>query len=302
MINEIGFIGIGTLGRPVAIRLINAGYKLTVFDIREEAICTLTALGAHRANSPSDVASKVPVVLVCLPTPEIVREVALGRDGIVNGTSVKLYIDLSTTGTIVSQVVADGLREKDISVLDSPVSGGIAAAAKGGLTLMVSGPSALFEEYRPLLESIGKQVIHVGEKVGLGQTMKLINNLLSATALAVSSEAFVLGAKAGLDPEMMLQVVNSSSGRNSATADKFPKSVLPRTFDYGFKTSLAYKDIKLCIEQAETLGVPMWVGNAVKQLWGFAVSQGAGPMDFTTIIQYIEAWAGVEVRGKQRRS
>jgi 3-hydroxyisobutyrate dehydrogenase-like beta-hydroxyacid dehydrogenase len=105
-----------------------------------------------------------------------------------------------------------------------------------------------------------------------------------------------LGVKAGLDPEIMLRVINASTGRNSATEDKFPRSILPRTFDWGFKTDLIYKDLKLCLEQAETLGVPMWVGNAVRQLWAYAVSQGGGPRDFTTIIQYIESWAGVEVR------
>jgi 3-hydroxyisobutyrate dehydrogenase-like beta-hydroxyacid dehydrogenase len=125
--------------------------------------------------------------------------------------------------------------------------------------------------------------------------MKLINNLLSATAMIVSSEAFVLGVKAGLDPEVMLKIINSSSGRNSATEDKFPRVVLPRTFDSGFKTDLMYKDLKLCLEEAENLNVPMWVGNAVRQLCAYAISQGGGPRDFSTIIQYIEAWAGVEV-------
>jgi len=125
--------------------------------------------------------------------------------------------------------------------------------------------------------------------------MKLVNNLLNATALAASSEAFVLGVKAGLDPEIMLRVINKSTGRNSATLDKFPRSILPRTFDWGFSTDLMYKDVKLCLEQAETLGVPMWVGSAVRQLWSYVVGQGGGTRDFTTIIQYIEAWAGVEV-------
>lgn len=161
---------------------------------------------------------------------------------------------------------------------------------------MVSGQMSVFEQVKPVLEIIGKNVIYVGQRSGLAQMMKLVNNLLSATALAASSEAFVLGVKAGLDPEIMLNVINASSGRNSATEDKFPRSILPRTFDYGFKTDLMYKDLKLCLEQAEILGVPMWVGNAVRQLWAYTVSQGGGPRDFTTIIQYIESWAGVEVR------
>ncbi len=299
MTKKIGFVGIGNMGLPMAIRLIDKGYGLTIFDIREAAVSSLMQRGAQVANSPAEVASHVETVLVSLPTPEVVQEVALGPNGIVKGSTVRCYVDLSTTGKRVAELVAEGLSRKGISVLDAPVSGGVSGAEKGTLTVMASGQMLVFEQLKPLLEIIGKNVIYVGEGAGLAQMMKLINNLLSATALAASSEAFVLGVKAGLNPETMLQVINSSSGRNSATEDKFPKSVLPRTFDYGFKTELAYKDIKLCLEQAEFLGVPMWVGNAVRQLWAYVMSQGGGPRDFTSIIQYIEAWVGVQV-GKSK--
>ena len=296
MTKRLGFIGIGNMGLPIALRLIDRGYGLIVFDIREDAVHPLVARGARAANSPSDVASEAQTVLVSLPTPDVVQEVALGPHGIMNGSAVKVYVDLSTTGSQVAELVARGLGEKGISVLDAPVSGSVQGAMKGTLTVMVSGQMSVFEQVKPVLEIIGKNVIYVGQRSGLAQMMKLVNNLLSATALAASSEAFVLGVKAGLDPEIMLNVINASSGRNSATEDKFPRSILPRTFDYGFKTDLMYKDLKLCLEQAEILGVPMWVGNAVRQLWAYTVSQGGGPRDFTTIIQYIESWAGVEVR------
>lgn len=296
MTKRLGFIGIGNMGLPMALRLIDRGYGLAVFDIREDAVSPLVARGARAANSPADVASEVQTVFVSLPTPNVVQEVALGPNGIVNGSAVRVYVDLSTTGPQVAEVVANGLGERGVSVLDAPVSGGVLGAEKGTLTVMVSGPTSVFEQVKPVLEIIGENVIHVGERPGLAQIMKLVNNLLNATALAASSEAFVLGVKAGLDPEIMLKVINASTGRNSATEDKFPRSILPRTFDWGFKTDLIYKDLKLCLEQAETLGVPMWVGNAVRQLWAYAVSQGGGPRDFTTIIQYIESWAGVEVR------
>jgi len=296
MTNKVGFIGIGNMGLPMARRLIDRGYGLTVFDIREEAVHPLVTRGARAANSPAEVASEVHTVLVSLPTPDIVREVALGPFGIVKGATVRTYVDLSTTGPQVAQLVANGLGEKRISALDAPVSGGVSGAEKGTLTVMVSGATSVFEELKPVLGVIGKNVIYVGERPGLAQTMKLVNNMLNATALAASSEAFVLGMKAGLDPEVMLKVINESTGRNSATEDKFPRSILPRSFDWGFTTNFMYKDLKLCLEHAETLGVPMWVGNAVRQLWAYAVSQGGGPRDFTTIIQYIESWAGVEVR------
>jgi 3-hydroxyisobutyrate dehydrogenase-like beta-hydroxyacid dehydrogenase len=296
MTKRLGFIGIGNMGLPMALRLIDRGIGLTVFDIREDAVHPLVTRGARAVSSPADVASEVQTVLVCLPTPDVVGEVALGPHGIAEGSAVRAYVDLSTTGLKVAELVANGLGERGISVLDAPVSGGVLGAEKGTLTVMASGPTSVFERVKPILEVIGKNVIYVGQRPGLGQMMKLVNNLLSATALVASSEAFVLGTKAGLDPDIMLKVINTSTGRNTATEDKFPKSILPRTFDYGFKTELMYKDVKLCLEQAETLGVPMWVGNAVRQLWGYAMGQGGGPRDFTTIIQYIESWAGVEVR------
>lgn len=295
MKDRLGFIGIGNMGLPMTHRLIDRGYDVTVFDVRKEALNPLIARGAREAISPTEVASEAQTILVSLPTPEVVQEVALGPSGIVKGTTVKTYVDLSTTGSPAAELVAGRLEERGISVLDAPVSGGVSGAEKGMLTVMVSGAASVFDQLKPILKVIGKNVIYVGERPGLAQVMKLVNNLLNATALAASSEAFVLGVKAGLDPEIMLKVINESTGRNSATLDKFPRSILPRTFDWGFSTELMYKDVKLCLEQSETLGVPMWVGNAVGQLWAYAISQGGGPRDFTTIIQYIEAWAGVEV-------
>ncbi len=295
MATRIGFIGIGKMGLPMARRLIDRGYALTVFDIRKEAVEPLVSRGARFANSPADVASEVETVLVSLPSPDVVREVALGQNGLANGSAMKVYVDLSTTGPKVAEQVAKGFREKGVLALDAPVSGGVPGAENGSLTIMVSGPSSVFEQVRPILEILGKNFFYIGEKHGSAQMMKLVNNLLSATTMAASSEAFVLGVKAGLDPEVMLKVINSSTGRSRATEDKFPKFILQRTFDYGFKTELMFKDLKLCLEGAEDLGVPMWVGNAVRHLWGYVVSQGGGPRDFTTIIQYIESWAGVEV-------
>ena len=296
MTRRLGFIGIGNMGLPMACRLMDRGYGLIVFDIREDAVQPLVARGARVTSSPAEVASEAETVFVSLPTPEVVREVALGTNGIVNGSNARTYVDLSTTGPRVAEQVADGLGEKGIEVLDAPVSGGVSGAKKGTLTVMVSGPPSVFEDVKPLLEIIGRKVIYVGQRPGLAQMMKLVNNLLNATALAASSEAFVLGVKAGLNPEIMLKVFNESTGRNSATEDKFPRAILPRTFDWGFTTDLMHKDVKLCMEEAETLGVPMCVGNAVRQIWAYAVSQGGGRRDFTTIIQYIESSAGVEVR------
>jgi 3-hydroxyisobutyrate dehydrogenase-like beta-hydroxyacid dehydrogenase len=176
------------------------------------------------------------------------------------------------------------------------VSGGVSGARNGTLALMVACPREMFERLQTILRPIGK-VFFIGDRPGMGQTMKLVNNLLSAAAIAITSEGMVMGVKAGLDPKVMLDVINAGSGRNSATQDKFPRSVLPRTFDFGFPTELLYKDVKLCLDEAEALGIPMWVGNSVRQM--LAVTKAAqGPdSDFTTLVKCIEEWAGVEVKG-----
>ena len=232
-----------------------------------------------------------------LPTPDILREVALGENGIASGGRVKTLIDLSTTGPRMTQAIAAGLNAKGIALIDSPVSGGVSGAQKGTLAVMAACERALFERFEPVLKVFGK-VFYIGARPGMGQTMKLANNLLSATAMAISSEAIVMGVKAGLDPQVMVDVINSGSGRNTATQDKFPRSVLPRSFDYGFATGLMYKDVKLCLEEAEALGVQMWVGAAVRQLWQFANAELGPASDFTAIVKCIEDWAGVEVKAR----
>ena len=204
-------------------------------------------------------------------------------------------IDLSTTGATVAREVAAALSAKGILAVDSPVSGGVSGAVKGTLAVMVACPKPAFAELEPMLKHLGK-VFFIGERPGMGQTMKLANNLLSATALAATSEAIVFGVKSGLDPAIMVDVINAGSGRNSASQDKFPKAILPRTFDVGFTTALMYKDVKLCLEEAEAAGVPMWVANAVRQLWQRAYQDIGAEKDFTTIVQLLERWTGVEVK------
>ena len=293
---RLGFIGVGRMGGPMAGRLLDAGFKLAIYDTNEAAMAPLLARGAERFASPAAVASAAEMVLVSLPTPWVVREVALGSNGVAAGSRVKTLVDLSTTGPRVATEVARALSAKGIAAVDAPVSGGVTGAQKGTLAVMVSCPAQLFARLEPVLQVFGK-VFLVGERPGMGQTMKLANNLMSATALAITSEAMVMGVKAGLDPKIMLEVINAGSGRNSASQDKFPRSVLPRTFDFGFTHELLYKDVKLCLDEAEALGVPMWVGNAVCQLLGVAKVRQGPSADITTIVKCVEEWAGVEVKG-----
>jgi 3-hydroxyisobutyrate dehydrogenase-like beta-hydroxyacid dehydrogenase len=299
MSKELGFIGVGNMGLPMARRLIEAGYSLTIFDLRREPVQRLVQLGAKAASSPKDVADQCETVLVSLPTPSIIKEVTLGKDGAAHGSRIKRFVDLSTTGPTASIALAKELAAKNILHLDAPVSGGVAGAEKGTVAVMVSGPKAEYESLKPAFEVIGK-VFFVGDKPGLGQTMKLCNNMMSAAAMAITAEAVVMGVKGGLDPEMMVQVINAGSGANTAIRDKVPRSVMTRTFDYGFSNALMYKDVKLCMEEAETIGAQMFVGAAVRSMWELTNTQFGGDKDLTTIFQLVEKWAGVEVRGKNK--
>lgn len=299
MSETLGFIGLGAMGGPMVRRLLEHGHRVIVNDIDKAAMDRAVGQGAEAAASPAEVASRAEIVLVSLPTPDVVKRVALGEGGIAQGDKVKIYVDLSTTGPRVAVEVAEALKQKGITPMDAPVSGGVGGAEKGTLAVMVSGDRAVWERLRPVLEIIGKNAFFVGEESGQGQTMKLINNLLSATAMAASCEAFAMGAKAGLDPDVMVDVISAGSGRNTAVTDKFPKAILTRTFDYGFRTELMYKDVKLCLEEAEALGVPMWVAQSVKQWWSYAFARGGKEEDFTSLMRYVEEPAGVVVRGKR---
>jgi 3-hydroxyisobutyrate dehydrogenase-like beta-hydroxyacid dehydrogenase len=279
----------------MAARLLEAGARLAIYDTSEAAMSRLTQKGATRCASAAEVASISDIVLVSLPTPKIVREVALGERGVVAGSRAKIFVDLSTTGPRMAAEVAAGLAVREISAVDAPVSGGPSGAQSGTLAIMASCPADVLKRIEPVLRCFGK-VFHVGERPGMGQTMKLANNLLSATALAITSEALVMGVKAGLDPKVMVDVINAGSGRNSATQDKFPRCVLPRKFDFGFPTELLYKDVKLCLDEGEALGVPMLVGNAVRELLGVAKSMQGPRADITALVRCVEEWAGVEVK------
>ena len=290
----VGFVGVGRMGGHMASRLLDAGFSLSVFDTNAEVTKPLAARGAAVESSAQAVASKARIVLMSLPTPPIVQSVALGS--IANGTAVKIVCDLSTSGPGVANVISKGLADKGIVTFDTPVSGGMKGAKEGTLAVMVSGPKASYPEVEPILKNFGK-LFFTGEKPGLAQTAKLANNLLAAAALVVSSEAMAMGVKAGLDPKILLDIINAGSGRNSATQDKFPRSVLPGTFDFGFATGLSYKDVRLCVDEAEALGVPMVVGAAVRQMLAVTQAKFGANSDFTCIAKVLEEWAGVEIRG-----
>jgi hypothetical protein len=291
---DIGFIGLGNMGAPMARRLIEAGHKLVIYDTRNDAVAPFVAMGAQLASSPQDVADRVETVMASLPEPQIVAKVATGEGGVLHGKRVKRFIDLSTTGARMAGVIAQGLAKKNIVQIDSPVSGGVAGAQKGTLAVMVSGPQEHIDAVKDALAVFGP-VFVIGHEPGMAQTMKLANNFLSATAMAATCEAVVMGVKAGLDPAIMVDVINHGSGRNTATSDKFPRAIIPRTFNLGFAMALMLKDVRLCAAEAKALGVPHEVMDAVLGVWEQGNAEMGADSDFTNVLKPIEKRAGVTV-------
>jgi 3-hydroxyisobutyrate dehydrogenase-like beta-hydroxyacid dehydrogenase len=292
---NLGFIGLGAMGIPMAERLLDAGHTLMVFDVNPAAAQALAARGVKVAASVREVGDQVDTVLLSLPTPQIVNDVCTSATGLIHGKTVRTVVDLSTTGTSMARSVQAALAARGIEFIDSPVSGGRNGAIKGTLAVMVSGPQASFDRLSDVLRHIGK-LFYIGAEPGMAQTMKLANNLVSAASMAITSEAVAMGVKAGLDPKIMIDVINAGSGMNTASRDKFPKAVLPRTFDFGFATALMFKDVDLCMREAAGLGATMPVADAVHEIWRQTNEVYGGPNDFTRIAQFVEARMGVVIK------
>ena len=223
------------------------------------------------------------------------RAVVAGADGLIHGKAVRLVVNLGTTGGELTHELEDSLSLRNIKLLDSPVGGGHHGAVKGALAVMASGDRALFDEVEPILKTFGSNIVFVGDKAGMAQTLKLVNNIINSAGFLITCEAMVMGVKAGLDPEVMISVLNSGTGRNSSTEDKFPREVLTRRFGYGGTVNTSGKDVMLAVAEAEALGVPMWIGTATRQFYHYALAQGAGPQDRTALVKFIEKLAGAEI-------
>lgn len=299
---RLAFIGCGAMGAPMAERLIDAGHALSIYDPSPSATAPLVARGAVASPSPRAAAEASDVAFACLPSPDVSRKVALDADGIIACKGLLAYVEMSTIGSKTVKAIAQGLTAVGISTLDSPVSGGPRGARAGTLSTMVAGAPATFERVKPLLETVARNVFYIGETPGLGQVTKLANNMISAAGMAAAFEASAMAVKAGVDARTLIETVNASTGRNSATMDKFPAAILTRSFDYGGKLSTMYKDVFLCLEEARELNVPMWVGSNVVQLWFHAMTQGRGNDDYTALIKMIEDWADVVVGGNESGS
>ena len=292
---EAGFLGVGNMGLPMAGKLLDGGHSLTVFDIREQAMEPLLRRQALRATSPRDLADTCEIVFVSLPTLAAFRAVVSGPDGLTQGKAMKVLVNTCTVGVPFVREVAAAMAAQGVTVIDCPISGGPPGARAGTLSVMVSGDPAIVERVRPMISLWGRTLTVAGDTPGAAQVLKLTNNILSAVALAATSEAFVMGAKGGLDPEVMLSAINAGSGQNSATQVKFPAAVLTRSFDFGAEMHILMKDIDLAIAQGEELGVPMWVCQAARLVFKHAMHQGAAKEDLSAIVKYIERDAGFEI-------
>jgi len=290
---DIGFIGLGNMGFPIARRLVEAGHSVVAFDTRAEVVDRLVARGASAASSARDVADRAETVMASLPSLQASRDVAAIVSG---GSRVRRFVDFSTVGQQTAIEIHDLLAKNGIVAVDSPVSGGVGGAEKGTLAVMVSAPRADFDLLAPAYESVGR-AFYLGDKPGSAQTMKLVNNMLAATGLIATCEAVAMGVKAGLDATVMVDVLNAGSGATNASRDKFPRSILPRTFDFGFATGLMVKDVRLYVQEAKALGVSMEVAEAVARLWEVVIDELGPESDFTAAMKPIEQAAGVVVGG-----
>ncbi len=295
---QIGFIGLGQMGAPMAQRLLEPDVTLHVFDPSDVAAGRLVEGGAVRHASPAAVADAAPLIFACLPSPKVSEAVALGESGVASGALVKVYVEMSTIGSACVTRIAGGLARHGIATVDAPISGGPPGARAGTLAIMAAGAPDAVAAAKPSLQRIGRTVYRLGEQPGSGQMMKLVNNLIVAANMASTFEALVLGAKAGLDPATMVDVVNASTGRSMVSAEMVPGPVLSGRFDFGAAIAVLEKDMSLGLAEANTLGVPMWTLEQAARVWRFAVSQGRGSDDITALIQLMEGWAGAVVRSR----
>ncbi len=293
--HHVGFIGLGNMGGAIAERLLSAAWNLHVHDPRAEAMAPFAAAGATAHPSPASVAGAASLVFACLPDQEISLAAALGADGVVHGSAIRLYAEMSTIGGDTLTQIADGLAANNIRTVDAPVTGGPPAARAGTLTVMVAGQAADLADISEILAVIGKNVRVVGERPGMAQTMKVINNVIMGANMVAACEGLAMGVKAGLDVETMLNVLRDGTGQSLAGCEILRRAVTG-SFDFGAYLSIVSKDMALGRHEAEALGVTTRVVDQAGAIWIDAAKTGLRDEDFTAILKFVEAASGVIVR------
>jgi len=292
---KIGFIGLGIMGKPMARNLLKAGYSLTVYDIVPEKINDVVEAGAKAGSSSKDVAEKSEVIITMLPNSPDVKEAVLGKNGVLEGAKPgTILIDMSSIAPLASKEVAEKAKEKGVTVLDAPVSGGEPKAIEGTLAIMVGGPQETFDEVEDILSVMGASVTRVGE-IGSGNMTKLANQIIVALNIAAMSEAMVLAAKAGVNAEKVFQAIRGGLAGSTVLDAKMPL-VLEGNFKPGFRIELHIKDLANALDTAHEVGVPVPLSSAVMEVMQALKVDGKGADDHGGIIQFYEKLAKVEVR------
>jgi len=293
---KVGFIGTGNMGNPMAANLVKAGHQVTVHDLRREAATNLLEMGARWVDSPKEAVPGNEVVFTSLPVPRDVEAVVLGENGILEGAGEgTIYIDLSTNSPTVIRRLHQICAEKGVIVLDAPVSGGVYGAAEATLAVMVGGDQAVFQRVKPTLEAIGSHVVYCGP-IGNGAICKICNNLMSMGTGALLAEALTLGVKAGVELEVLADVIANSSGGCKRLTEKFPRYLFKGNFEPGFATALAAKDVRLATDLGREYGIPMDLANLIDQRHVEAMHRGWGPEDSDAVAKIQEEKAGVQLR------
>lgn len=292
---KIGFIGLGIMGKPMAKNLIAAGYDLVVHNRSEAPVNELEKEGAETAESPMEIAQHSEIIITMLPNSPDVELVVLGENGVLDGAKAgSIIIDMSSIEPLISQKIAAEAAEKNVEFLDAPVSGGEPGAIQGTLAIMVGGKEDVFEKCLPIFEVLGKSVVRVGD-IGAGGFAKLANQIIVALNIAAVSEAFVLGQKAGLDPEKLFHAIRGGLAGSNVMDAKIPM-IVDRNFKPGFKIKLHNKDIKNALATAAGLQVPVPLTGLVEQMFSALLVDDKGELDHSAIIQFSEKLAQIEVR------
>ncbi len=293
---KVGFIGLGAMGLPMAKRVAGAGHEVyTLVHRRREPAEELRALGAHVLESAADVARSSEVVITILPADRELKEIVFGEAGIMKEFAPgKVLIEMTTATALSMKQVEEAVQGRGGGVLDAPVSGGTVAAAQGTLTIMAGGDSVLLESCRPLLETMGKEIFHVGD-VGQGKVCKMVNQMMAAANLLIIGEAFSLGLRCGADPMTLYEVIKKSSGYSRMMDLRLPGFLLAGSFKPGFRLDLMKKDVNLAAISGQELNMPLLLTSIVGQIFSAASSAGQGDADFSAAAQYLAGLAGIEL-------
>lgn len=285
---RIGFLGVGNMGQPMAAKLIDGGHELWIFDINEEAMRPLLERQARRTESPSALGDACETVIVSLPTLNIFREAVMADGGLLSGGAIKTLVNTCTVGGGFTAEVEKACQAVGVTLIDAPISGGVAGARAGTLATMISGDPATLDVLQPVFRAWGPTVVTAGDRPGAAQIMKLTNNILCAVSLVATAEAMTMADRSGIDPDAMLQVLNNGTGRNFVTESVFGPAMQSRKFDFGATMEILIKDIDLAIQQGESLGIPMWVCQSARHVYKHAAFKSGAAQDLSRILEFIE--------------